>query len=579
MPFLKYFREFRILYGRYFWSGLALLTITNALDVIPPLIIMRGIDQITNRASEPELLKTALIFGGLTLALSFVRFHWRMQWGRYHQNLARDLRNRIFTKLTQLGPTFYTKNSTGELMSLISNDVESVRMGMGPGVLVLTDAFLYFVTIPPIMMTLSWSLTWKTLILLPLLPVFVHWLGNIIDRRFSLVQERFSELSGITQENIAGIRLVKSYVQEDHQTEIFNRKSRQFHEAALKVAWPESFMHPVMEFCVSVGVFVLILWGGRDVIAGTLTVGTFFAFHRYISKMAWPMTAIGWGFSLVSQARSSIRRIDEFLSTPLDTNTNPETARPLERIESVQVKDLSFSYPASNTPALQNLSFQISDSETLGVIGPVGAGKTTIINLLTGLYLVDRNKIFINGVDINDIPVSELRKQIAVIPQDAFLFSQTVVENLGFGLTELPSPELSRRYARVTAFEQEVETLPQKWETLLGDRGVNLSGGQKQRLTMARALIRQSSLVIFDDSLSSVDAETESTILSALKDELAGKMKIIVSHRLSAVRSCDQLLVLHQGTAEALGNPSEVAKQSRTLQELLRLQGHESDRL
>jgi ATP-binding cassette subfamily B protein len=423
------------------------------------------------------------------------------------------------------------------------------------------------------MISISWGLTWKTLCLLPFLPVFVSWLGGIVDRRFETVQERFSELAGLATENISGIRLVKTYVQEENQAKIFNAKSNEWHQSSLKVAWPESFMHPVMEFCVSVGVAVLIIWGGDQVIKEAITVGTFFAFHRYISKMAWPMTAIGWGYSLISQARASLRRVDEFLNTPIDVNLIEETGEKKNLNGEITINHLNFNYPSTTQGALHDISLKIPQGTTLGIVGTVGAGKTTLVHLLSGLYKVERGTIVINGVDINDIPLQQLRQHIAVIPQDTFLFSRTVHENIGYGLESLPDLPAASQYARLVSFDREVIDLPNGWNTLLGDRGVNLSGGQKQRLTMARALIRQSSVVIFDDSLSSVDAETETNILRALQTELKGKTAIIVSHRLSAVSDCDQILVLHNGQKEALGTPQEVASSSLTLKELLALQG------
>lgn len=575
--FRKYFSYYIGLYKNYFWLGVLALTFTNLLDVVPPLIIMKGVDQITGHAGVRALLQTALIFAGITVALAIVRFHWRMQFGKFHQNLAQHLRQRIFNKLTELGPAFYTQNSIGELMSLITNDVETIRMGMGPGLIVLIDAFLYFLTIPPIMISLSLPLTIKTLILLPFLPVFIRWLGGVINRRFLEVQDRFSELSGITQENITGIRVVKSYVQEGNQINIFNQASKEWEKASMKVAWAETFMHPVMEFCVTAGVVVLLYAGSRDVMTGALTLGAFVAFQRYISKMVWPMTAIGWGFSLVAQARASMKRVDDFLTTEPEVPSaiaSPHSAEKIDLQGPIEVRNLTFRYPGSHKNALDGITVQIKPGDTLGIVGPVGSGKTTLAQLFCRLYAIDRDHIFINGHDINDVPAQQLRRHISLVPQDAFLFSASISENMTFGADIHPALEGLKRVAQIAKIDDEIESLPQRYDTLLGERGVNLSGGQKQRVTITRALLRKSPVIIFDDSLSAVDSETETLILNRLKEETKNHTTIIISHRLSSLSLCDRILVLKDGHVEAMGSPAELRIQSLIYQQLLQLQGY-----
>ncbi|MDZ4677562.1 MAG: ABC transporter ATP-binding protein [Oligoflexia bacterium] len=586
MQYYRYLRFYMALYGRYFWIGIGFLVLTNILDVLPPLIIMRGVDQITNKAPLNELGKTAALFAIITFALAIVRFHWRMQFGKFHQNLAKDLRERVFKKLTELGPTFYSKNPIGELMSLVTNDVETIRMGMGPGLLVLTDAFLYFLTIPPIMMALSIPLTFKTLALLPILPFFIHWLGNVIHRRFLEVQERFSELSGITQEGITGIRIIKSYVQEENQVKVFNTASCKWQDHSQTVAWAESFMHPVMEFCVSVGVVVLLYLGSKDVLGGVLTIGGFVAFQRYIIKMVWPMTAVGWGFSLISQARASLERIDEFLNTAPDVQLHAHklnNSMPTVKIDQVvepqlngliEIKNLNFSYPYSTRLALKDISLNIYPGDTLGIVGPVGSGKTTIAQLLCHLYAVERGKIFINSIDINDISLQTLRRHISLVPQDTFLFSASITENMSFGMEATASVDHLTRVAQIAKLEDEIEALPQRYDTMLGERGVNLSGGQKQRMTITRALLRKSPVIIFDDSLSAVDAETETLILRRLKEETQKHTTIIISHRLSTLSLCNRIMVLKDGAIEGFGTPEELRTTSSTYRELLQLQGY-----
>jgi ATP-binding cassette, subfamily B, multidrug efflux pump len=572
---LNYYKFYIRSYGRFFWAGLFFLALTNVLDVIPPLIIMKGVDQIIAGESPEALMRTALLFFGITVCLAIFRFHWRMQFGKFHHNVALHLRQRIFDKLTNLGPSFYSKNPIGELMSLITNDVEAVRMGMGPGLLILVDALLYFITIPPIMLAISVPLTFKTLIFLPVLPFFINWLSGVIHRRFLQVQDKFSDLSGLTQENITGIRVIKSYVQEENQIERFNKASRSWQEANLKVAWAETWMHPVMEFSLALGIVALLFLGSRDVVAGAITIGGFVALHRYITKMVWPVTAVGWAFSLISQGKASLDRLDEFLNQSLDVWVDPvaEHKNPLLQ-GPIEIRGLSFRYPHSERWALKDISLRIEPGETIGIVGPVGSGKTTLAQLLCHLYQVPDGKIFINGIDLNHLPMPVLRQHVSLVPQDAFLFSSSITENMSFGIDTQPGLEVLKKVAQIAKLDEEIESLPQRYDTFLGERGINLSGGQKQRMTITRALLRKSPVIIFDDSLSAVDSETESLILNRLREETQRHTTIIISHRLSTLSLCQRILVLKDGEIEAVGTPDELRRTSATYSEFFHLQGY-----
>jgi ATP-binding cassette subfamily B protein len=332
-------------------------------------------------------------------------------------------------------------------------------------------------------------------------------------------------------------------------------------------------MHPVMEFCVTVGVVALIYFGSKDVVSETLTIGAFVAFQRYISKMIWPMTAIGWGFSLVSQGRASLDRIEEFLNTPLDVQS--PTAKENQILDGpIEVRNLSFKYPGSENYALKNVSFTIMPGETFGIVGPVGAGKTTLAQLLCHMYEIDRGHILINGIDIRDIPLEALRRHMSFVPQDSFLFSTSITENMSFGVETVPPVENLIRIAKIAKLDEEIENLPLRYETPLGERGINLSGGQKQRMTITRALLRNSPTIIFDDSLSAVDAETETLILKRLREETKEHTTLIISHRLSSLNLCDRIIVLNEGQVEGIGAPNELQHRSTTYRELLELQGY-----
>lgn len=546
MIFWKYLKKYSRKYSWHFYGGLGALALTDIFDVIPPLIIMRGVDQITNKVETSELLKTALIFFSLTLALAFARYCWRMIYGHFHQNVAKELRNDVFDKLTRMGPTFYNKNQTGELMSLLTNDIEAVRMGMGAGIIVLADALFYFLTIPPIMFSLSKKLTFQTLILLPLLPFFVSWLGKLINKYFILEQEKFSQLSGFVQENISGQRTIKSFVQEKNQSVAFNKLSADLKNATSKVALAETFMHPVMEVCVSIGVVTLLYIGTQDVMSGVLTIGTFVAFHRYISKMTWPMTAIGWGFSLISQGAASLKRVDEFLNEPSDI-TEPTTDFMPEQTDII-IKNLSFKYPQSEQPALNKVSINIKKGEKIGIIGPVGSGKTTLAQLLTKLYPSERGSIFFGSTDINDLKLEKVRQIVTLVPQDNFLFSQSIRNNILYGASENLDIDKTISAAKTSQIHNEIESLPSHYESLIGERGINLSGGQKQRLAIARGLLRNSPVIIFDDAFSAVDNETERKIVENLFSQFENQTVIVISHKVQNLKFCDRIITLKEGS-------------------------------
>lgn len=568
----KYFLEYSRKYAWSFWSGMSALLVTSLLDILPPLVLKKGIDQVAGGASHQDILITTLEFTALVTALAVMRYFWRILFGGFHQGVAQDLRRRVFEKLTKLGPRFYNSNPTGELMSLVTNDIEAVRMGMGPGVLVVSDAVIYLIAVPFVMFTLSVPLTLQSLCLMPFLPFFIRKLSDVIHRRFLEVQEKFSNLSGICQENMSGMRIIKSFAQEDNHIRIFNEASESWRQSNLKVAWAEAFFHPVMELAVAGGIVILLYFGSHDIASGTLTVGTFVAFHRYIIKMTWPMTAIGWGVSLISQGRASLDRIDEFLRTPLDV-PSPESTDTLDLLGPIQVKNLTFKYPNSENLALKDIDLTMNPGEVVGFTGPVGSGKTTLAQLLCHLYAVPNGVITVNHIDINSIPHEQLRSHVTLVPQDTFLFSTSIQDNISFGTKTPVEMESLKRVAELSKIRDEIEGLPEQYGTYLGERGVNLSGGQKQRIAISRALLRQSPVVIFDDSLSAVDSETESVILRRLNAHRGKQSTIIISHRLSTLSLCDKIVVLKDGQIQAQGAHDTLIKESATYRELIKLQG------
>ncbi|WP_413577336.1 ABC transporter ATP-binding protein [Bdellovibrio sp. HCB290] len=556
---------------RAFSLGMLFLLLTNALDGIYPLIMKHIIDSIEAQAPMSEISKTCAIFALVMASLAATRLGWRAFFGKFHTYAAEHIRQRIFRHLTSLGPNFFHKNQVGELMSLLTNDVQSFRQAIGPGLLILADGVIIIAIVLPIMITMNWSWTWKVLIFLPLVPLMIWKVMRLIHTNYKIQQDRFSELTGVAQETVGGIRVIKSFSQEDNRTQLFNGVSAAFEKACNKVAKVDSLFVPVMEFGVTSGSVILLFIAKDDLYAGTVTIGTFFAFHRYIQKMVWPMTALGMGFSMMQKGYASFDRIKDVLKTETDI---PDLGQiEIGKFETLEFRNVSYKHASSTVHALKNVSFTLKAGESLGIMGPVGAGKTTLLNLLTRMYPLSEGEILINGHRIEDITQESLRRTFLLVPQEAFLFSETISENVSFGLSERASDEAILRMTETVDLTREIQSLPHQFESQLGERGVNLSGGQKQRLTIARGLIMKTPVLILDDSLSAVDTRTEKAIEQELGKNQGSMSRIIVAHRLSSLKTVDRLLILRDGQVEALGTYDEVLKVSPTFQKTVSIQG------
>ena len=548
-----------------------MLFFTNLFDSLTPLALKFAIDAIQAK-EEQSLSKAVMIYIGLNLAFVYFRWGWRVYWGKFHQAVADDLRARIFSKLTLLGPSFYQKNPIGQLISIVSSDVNSFRMGIGPGLLILLDGIFYLGMYLPAMIWISWDWTWKTLILLPLIPPFMRKMEQLMHRYYRIEQDKLADVSANAQEIVSGVRVIKAYTQETNQLASFDKKSKIYEETCNKVARLDAIWQPVMEFSVASGTVILLWFCTDPVIQGTITLGTLFAFHEYIRRMTWPMSALGFSVSMIEQGRASFDRIRELLETETDI---PDTGeKVVHEFEKLEVKDLSFRYAGAEHYALRDVSLTINAGETIGIVGPVGSGKTTLMNLICRLYPVEPNKVTFNDISVEDLKQSSLRRLISYVPQDAFLFSDTVAENISLGYTteQALMNDHVKHFASVVNIDSEIEALPTGYESLLGERGVNLSGGQKQRLTIARALIRNSQFVILDDSLSAVDGKTEKLIVEQLKGALDRRTVLIVSHRLATLRHADRIFVMNNGRVESVGKHDELLKTSATYKELNELQ-------
>lgn len=566
-PILSSIRRF----PRPFALGILTLAFTNLFDVLSPFALKKAIDAISggDRGALRDAVLMYAVF--IVLTVSF-RHQWRIHFGRFHHSVAEDLRNRLFNKLSVLGPRFFEKNPTGELMSLMINDVNTFRMAVGPALLILFDAGFIIAFVLPFMLSISVEWTWKTMILLPVIPFIIRFMEDRIASASRQQQDRLAEMSGFSQELVTGIRVVKGFAQESNRQKTFRLFSNRYAESCNAVARYDALFEPALQIGIATGSVILLAWGSQDVLSGAVTLGTFVAFHEYIKRMIWPMAAIGSGLSLIQQGRSSYSRIADVLDADPEVEDLPGATRTIESVDALEVRNLTYTYPDATQPALLDVSFHLKRGEILGVIGPVGSGKSTLVQLLGRLRQAPANSILVNGQPLESIRLESWREQLAMVPQEAFLFSRTVEENLLFGSEHdavvdkaadvKPVHRLAIDTAAQVAIQAEIEKLPLGYRSWLGEKGVNLSGGQRQRMTIARALARSGCLMMLDDSLSAVDAGTESRILQSLRQ--SPMTAIIVSHRLQALGLADRIMVLNEGRVEAIGTHDELLVLSPT---------------
>ena len=469
-----------------------------------------------------------------------------------------DLRMAFFRHTETLSQSFFQKYKTGDLMSRATNDLTAVRMAVGPGLLIGLDAIFYFFLIPPIVIYISPKLALYTFLPLLLMPYFAYKIKNVIDKRFRAVQEKFSNISEKAQENISGIRVVKGFNMSNQEEKIFNRLCKAFVKKNLSLVIPQSLLGPVFEYITYLGIIILLLVGGNMVLEGTITLGTLIAFQMYISKMVWPMTAVGWCLSLFQRGKASMKRVDEIMNVKPEIVNSKSAIKNIQPTGKIEFNDLSFRYNENEDFILKNINLEIKPGQKVALIGPVGCGKTTLVNLIPRILPAQYNKILLDDIDINKIDIKELRKHIGFVSQETFLFSEKIKSNISFGNSELSDERKVREFADTSMISKEIEDLPQGYDSYLGERGINLSGGQKQRIAIARALAINPKILILDDCLSGIDARTEETIIKNLSTASNGRTLIVVTHRIPAIKDFDLIAVLQNGKIVGKGTHQQL---------------------
>jgi len=525
--------------------GIAALVMKDLAAALAPLVIRRTIDTLTAGLT----LSLVWRFGLLLLALALVKgfFQYWMRWILIgvSRDIEYDLRNDLFAHLTRLTPRFYGTHRTGDIMARATNDLNAVRMMLGPGIMYWTDTFVIFIAAIAVMGSIDWRLTFFVFLPVPAVSFTVGYFGRIIHDRFQRIQAMFSDISSRVQENLAGVRIVRAFAQEEAEVREFGRLNECYIAENLKLARIWGSFYPLLEALIGL-TFVIVLWlGGRQVVRGAISLGSFVMFTSYMGMLIWPMIALGWVVNLMQRGTASLERINQLLAEPVeidDRGVGPEAPGEIHGL--IEFIGVGVSY--NGTAALDNLHLRIPAGQTLAIVGPTGSGKTTLVNLVARLRDCDRGALKIDGADIRQIPLQTLRQAIGFVPQETLLFSDTISENIAFGAGGAPE-EAIRRAAQTAGIAPDITEFPDQYQTLVGERGITLSGGQKQRTALARALIRDPRILILDDSLSSVDTITEERILQQLAGVMRGRTTLLISHRVSTVRNAHRIVVLDRG--------------------------------
>jgi ATP-binding cassette subfamily B protein len=480
-----------------------------------------------------------------------------------------DLRKVIYDHYQELDIAFYKKNKTGDLMSRITEDVSKVRMYLGPAILYGINLTSLFVIVIISMFRVSTTLSLYTLIPLPFLSLSIYIVSSIIHKKSAVIQKQLGTLTSIAQEVYSGIRIIKSYVQETRFGKYFLYESNEFKDKSLELARVNALFFPLMMLLISISTIITVYVGGLEVVKGNITPGNIAEFVIYVGMLTWPVTSIGWIASIIQQAAASQHRINEFLDTP--TKINGDTKGEFTLNESIEFKNVSFLYKDTGIQAISDFNLTIKKGEKIAIIGKTASGKTTIAELLLRMYDVTEGAILIDGKNLKSINLGALRKDIAYVPQDLFLFSDTIEKNIGFGVNDYDLDEVMQ-YAEYASIHNEIAELPKGYESLVGERGVTLSGGQKQRISIARALIKKPDIVILDDCLSAVDTKTEQKILNYLNTELKDKTAIIITHRIQSLIDFDQIIVMEDGKIAEQGSHKELLAKKGYYYEILEQQ-------
>jgi ATP-binding cassette, subfamily B, multidrug efflux pump len=538
--------------------GFVAIVLSNAFEVLVPLIIREAVDGLREGATIGQYLNYGAMVIGVVILSGIFSFFTRQTIIVASRKIEYELRNDFYRHLQRLSVSFYNDTTTGDLMAHATNDINQVRNFLGPGIMYSTSTLIGFVIILGIMLSINPVLTVLALLPLPLISLIVFYIGGIVHRKTIRIQEQFSDITTRAQENLSGIRVIKAFTREQFEIEQFKVLGKEYFRRNMSLIRVQAFTRPLLYLLVGISLIVVLWYGGLRVIDGTMTIGDVTAMMIYLGMLIWPMIAFGWVFNIIQRAAASMGRLNKIFDTRPEITDSEKTDYSITNIKgSIMFRGVTMHYPGAGQPALRDINVDIPAGRTLGIIGFTGAGKTTFVSLIPRLFDVTGGELLIDGHDIRTVPLATLRASIGYVPQETFLFSESIRENIAFG-SDGVEDRLVERVSDIAHLAGDVGDFPQKYDTVLGERGITLSGGQKQRASLARALARDPAILILDDAFSAVDTYTEESILGKLRGEMKARTTILISHRISTVKEADEIIVLDDGRIAERGTHAEL---------------------
>ncbi|MAR85261.1 MAG: ABC transporter [Cytophagia bacterium] len=570
MKELSYLNKYLIKYKSYYLMGTLFILFSTVFAIIPATLIRETFNLIETGYKEyingnldfKNIIINDVVFYSAAIIISAVFRGILMYMMRQtiivaSRNIEYDLKNEVYYHYQTLPIQFYKNNNTGDLMNRISEDVSRVRMYLGPALMYGMNVTILMIMVIPFMFYINSTLAFFSILPLPLLVISIYFVQNIINKRSEKIQESLSDLSTYVQESFSGIRLIKSFVREGNFSNVFKEKSNQYKEKSLDLQFVLALFFPIIMTLIGLSIIITVYVGALEVFEGTLTIGNIAEFLIYVYLLTWPVTALGWITSIVQRASASQKRLNEFLEEK--TNIISKENKKIDLKGKLEFQNVSFNYPDTKLVGMDNISFKINPGESIGIIGSTGSGKSTIANSILRLFDIESGKILVDDVNIENLDISFFRKQIGYVPQDVFLFSDTIKNNILFGCEDLDFKKVEKA-AKDADLIRNINSFPDKYETMIGERGITLSGGQKQRISIARAIIKEPKILILDDCLSAVDTNTENIILENLKKIMENRTTIVISHRISSVKLAKKILVIEEGKIIEKGSHKELIK-------------------
>lgn len=552
----KYFIKYKT---KLFW-GMLFILISNVGTVYLPILLKDAINDLRNNVSNQQLLKYALLIVGTSIVAGIFRYLIRQTIIVVSREIEYDLRGDFWEHIQKLPLRYFQNNSTGNIMSHATNDINAVRMFIGPSVMYSIDTMVRLIIVVTIMISINFPLTIYSLLPLPILSYGVYRIGKLIHEKYARIQENFSELTTRAQENFSGIRIIKSYVREANEIKKWSELSKEYLRKNMNLVRIQALIMPILYMITGISIIVVIWIGGGKIISGEMNLGDITAFIVYLGILIWPVIAFGWVMNIIQQGEASMKRLNKIFNEPYEIQDLLSADITVKDLKGeIELKNVSFRYSDSLPEVLKDVNLKIPVGSTLAIVGHTGSGKTSLINLIPRLYDVTSGNILIDGKDIKNIPLDVLRTNVAVVQQESFLFSDSVYGNIAYGLREVDKQRVEV-VARIANFNKDVESFPKGYETIVGERGITFSGGQKQRASLARALAADPKILILDDSFSAVDTHTEEEILKNLKEFMKNRTSIIISHRISTVKDADIIIVLADGKIAEQGTHDELVE-------------------